>query len=172
MPNLIANVSASVIPASPVVAYVTEEVARQGHDVRALDGIQRVRWMLDAWTLALLWHAPPSGNRPLIPTLYEVIELGQRIEPEINRDGLRHCGVRVGAHIAPSHAKVKQMLGALLERQTDLTPLAFYREFETIHPFIDGNGRTGKVLLNWLNDSLLNPIFPPADFWGAPIRNP
>lgn len=35
-----------------------------------------------------------------------------------------------------------------------------------------GNGRTGKILLNWLNGTLLNPIFPPADFWGRPIQNP
>jgi fido (protein-threonine AMPylation protein) len=41
-----------------------------------------------------------------------------------------------------------------------------------VHPFRDGNGRTGKILLNWLNQSLNAPIFPPSDLFGSPIRNP
>ncbi len=32
-------------------------------------------------------------------------------------------------------------------------------EFETIHPFIDGNGRTGRLLLNWLSLHYLNEFF-------------
>ena len=40
---------------SPVLTYVTDEVRRQGHDVAALDGIERVAWMLNAWRSALLW---------------------------------------------------------------------------------------------------------------------
>lgn len=32
-------------------------------------------------------------------------------------------------------------------------------EFETIHPFIDGNGRTGRLLLNWLSLHYLKEFF-------------
>ena len=56
----------------------------------------------------------------------------------------------------------------------DLTPESYsydnvlavmaYYNFEKIHPFGDGNGRTGKIILNWLNDSLESPVMPP-NFW-------
>lgn len=34
---------------------------------------------------------------------------------------------------------------------------ALYRAFEEVHPFVDGNGRTGKILLNMLGDTMTNP---------------
>lgn len=42
----------------------------------------------------------------------------------------------------------------------------FYYQFENIHPFVDGNGRTGKILYNYLLGSLNNPVMPP-NFWGS-----
>jgi fido (protein-threonine AMPylation protein) len=42
----------------------------------------------------------------------------------------------------------------------------FYFEFEQIHPFKDGNGRTGKILYNYLCGTLDDPIMPP-NFWGG-----
>ena len=31
--------------------------------------------------------------------------------------------------------------------------------FEAVHPFLDGNGRTGRLLMNWM---LLRAGYPPA----------
>jgi len=36
--------------------------------------------------------------------------------------------------------------------------IAFYHKFEKIHPFFDGNGRTGRILLNYI---LLQDDYPP-----------
>lgn len=150
-----------------VIQYVTEEVERQGHDTTALDGIQRVGWMLEAWAYAIGRTYPN-----LVPAASDAIHIGKLIEPEKNKTGLRTCGVRVGAVVCPPASEIESRLFNLFRESPRMRPLEFYHRFEEIHPFVDGNGRTGKVLLNWLNGSLLDPVFPPDDFWGRPIRNP
>lgn len=150
-----------------VIDYVREEVSRQGHDVYTLDGIERVGWMLNAWSGAL--ELIEAGD-PLDMSI--VRSLGMQIEPHKNSNGYRRCGVRVGSRICPPPDEVRIQLKRLLEIYDSMTPIEFYKEFELIHPFVDGNGRTGKILLNWKNGTLLNPVFPPADLFGEPIRNP
>ncbi len=150
-----------------VIDYVTEEVSRQGHDILMLDGIERVGWMLNAWSYAVVQSC--SGYSP---TIRVAIELGRKIEPVKNRTGLRTVGVRVGTRKCPDSSELESLLFNLFNQTGSLKPLEFYRAFEEVHPFVDGNGRVGKIVLNALNGTLLDPIFPPDDFWGHPIRNP
>ena len=63
--------------------------------------------------------------------------------------------VRIGTHVAPAPEQVKDLLQqALLEFNGNdqmyfLDKVAkFHLDFETIHPFNDGNGRIGRVLIN------------------------
>lgn len=151
-----------------VIEYVTEEVKRQGHDIHALDGIKRVSWMLKAWSWALELSAASTER----PTMKDAIELGRIVEPGKNRSGLRRVRVRVGDRICPEPDTVYDSLNNLFEHGAALTPIEFYKAFEMIHPFVDGNGRVGKILLAWLDGNLLNPYFPPADLFGHPVRNP
>ena len=64
--------------------------------------------------------------------------------------------VRVGTHIAPAPEHVELMMDNLfIEYFSDLESYfldkiaRFHLEFETIHPFCDGNGRLGRVLINF-----------------------
>ncbi|WP_316576174.1 Fic family protein [Nocardia canadensis] len=67
-------------------------------------------------------------------------------------------GDNVGPHgaafVAPHHARVPDSIDDLLRfiRRDDIPALAHtalaHAHFETIHPFIDGNGRTGRAMLH------------------------
>ncbi len=158
---------------SPVIAYCAEECWRQGH--RGEDNFVRTMWMMKAWDYAVIAYADLQERHrtdPCVITLDDILVLGKCIEPSKNARGLRKVGVTVGGHPRPHHGTVKALLDDMLSHQARFTPLEFYREFELIHPFVDGNGRTGKVLLNWRNRTLGAPIFPPHDFWGRSILNP
>jgi Fic family protein len=63
--------------------------------------------------------------------------------------------VRVGKHIAPAPEHILRMVEVLLDEyktnqgETIFAKIAqFHLQFETIHPFCDGNGRIGRVLIN------------------------
>lgn len=63
--------------------------------------------------------------------------------------------VRVGTHIAPAPEHVERMIeDILVGYSSDLESYftdkiaKFHLDFETVHPFCDGNGRIGRVLMN------------------------
>jgi Fic family protein len=74
--------------------------------------------------------------------------------------------VRVGSHIAPAPEQVEALLQDMLvafannviDRPTQRLA-RLHLEFERIHPFVDGNGRIGRILLN---DALYRLGFPPV----------
>jgi len=108
-----------------------------------------------ARVIKYLWTRP---NYELTVENFELLH--QMLLGGINDDyagRIRRTGeyVRVGWHIAPPPEQVKKMLENLIYQYNSddnkyfLEKIAeFHLQFETIHPFCDGNGRMGRLIIN------------------------
>lgn len=78
--------------------------------------------------------------------------LMNRLNPRI-AGKLRTCDVMVGGRVCPSYKCVPTMLHNWVKHyssaKTEEEIKKAHIEFEYIHPFEDGNGRTGRIILNW-----------------------
>lgn len=131
-----------------------------------MSGEISVLWMVDAWRYAIATSQNFSGvGRYMLPTAADVVTLGRLVEPHENHNGFRKHGVRVGRDIYPDWGNIPvQIMHLMDEVQNGIDPVVFFKAYEEVHPFGDGNGRTGVLLFNWLNGTLMNPVWAP-NFW-------
>ena len=83
------------------------------------------------------WHRTLLANHP---------------DPRIRPGQYRNLGVKVGRWIPPHHSEVTRRMQRFLtwmyaEPEPLMRAIWGHRYFETIHPFADGNGRTGRLLV-------------------------
>lgn len=157
-----------------VIRYCAEECHRQ------YSGPFSVYEMVDAWDYASDHYRNETSEDGRI-TLAFIEEIGKRVESLDNIKGFRTIPIYVGnrwdmVEKAPWD-RVVPLLDLLLNSYYEDILIAthalaktpedqFYFEYENIHPFVDGNGRSGKILYNYLRGTLDKPVMPP-NFWGS-----
>jgi Fic family protein len=88
------------------------------------------------------------------PTLLELHHLitCRQMSPE-ESGHYRNIQVYVGRHVPPAPMIAQGMMYGwiidLMENWKYLDPKEMHVQFEKIHPFVDGNGRTGRMLMWW-----------------------
>ncbi len=94
-------------------------------------------------------------NRELILFLHQML-IGGIDDKIAGRFRVTGEYVRVGTHIAPAPEQVEKLISSSLTEYTSdmsayfLDKIAkFHLDFETTHPFCDGNGRIGRVLISY-----------------------
>jgi hypothetical protein len=151
-----------------ILDFCTAEIVRQRDtgDGMAIFGL------IDAWVYAISQydifakaHMDPRLDVSLI------LELGRLAKPMENHGGFRRHPIRIGWEVRDNHHEIPRQILNMVNayNQGDLSPQDLYLEYEHIHPFGDGNGRTGKILFNWANGTLRDPQMPDNPFnWEIP----
>ncbi len=139
----------------PIVKFCAEECTRQQ------SGEMSVWHMVQAYD-HMLRHIDNDITGSLILTL------GEMVEPIKNRHGYRtrNVGINRNGMITPIGAppdRINFAIKSLVD--SPLTADEWFKAFEEIHPFIDGNGRVGAIIYNVMRGTIDNPVIAP-DFWG------
>jgi Fic family protein len=145
-------IEGSTLTVKETFNYLFEDITPEGHGKKEL---YMATNLLDAW------HYVENNCKKLpkkedLLRLHSMVNVG--IETEDTLGKLKKVQNYVGDGCTTSFLFVEERVDELLKwvmnafKKVDDFEVAFqsHAQFEIIHPFIDGNGRVGRLLLNWL----------------------
>lgn len=134
-----------------------EEFIRESNAIEGVYGEDQFEDAKKAWKY-LCQHEYMSPE--LVRSVHDILMEGDGAwsEPNLKRKYralFRDCPVYVGRHeamkaemIGPAIQEWCYRMNTSKEKNED-TSKELHVEYESIHPFVDGNGRTGRMFMNW-----------------------
>ncbi len=113
---------------------------------------------VDAW-LYLVRQQELTGN--IVRSVHNVLMLNHL--PPIERGAFRTVDVFIGGNKALNPILIPSAMREWLRGQNCTDWQQWHVEYEKVHPFIDGNGRTGRMFMNWHRLKLGLPILVIAE---------
>jgi Fic family protein len=164
IPEMVYNSNAienSTLTLKDTEDILLRDIVRKNRDIREIYEAKNLARIMDS----LLADPARPLNLPLILEWHKTLLSGIN-DAWAGRFRSGKEWVRVGNHIGANPDFVLSLMDEAVSRyNTDsdewfLSRIAwFHAEFETVHPFCDGNGRLGRVLIN---QKLLPLGYPPA----------
>ena len=152
LPDMVYNSNAienSTLTLQDTEAIIIHDKIIKDHEIREIYEAKNLARV----TTELMKNPNERMSVGLILSLHSLLMSGIRDDIA----GRFRCGdewVRVGTHLGANPTFVSGLISGLVTSYYDddsyfLDKIAhFHAEFETIHPFLDGNGRMGRVLIN------------------------
>lgn len=141
------ELSAALCSVSALQLKMADHI-RQSNLIENIDDPEEDRRSLAAWGWLI---QQPKITQAVLLELHKRITANQLLKEDAGF--YRRVDVRVGAHYPPSPiiatAMIHNWLLDLTHHWKALDPKEMHIAFEQIHPFVDGNGRTGRMLMWW-----------------------
>lgn len=136
-----------------IVEFLKESNAIEG--VYDLDSLQQAIY---AWEYM---SEQPDITPHDVLRVHKILMLNQKLLPD-EKGYFRRCAVWIGGREGMHHKKIAKAISEWCNDMNleytdvddemynlELLSKGLHVEYEKIHPFVDGNGRSGRIFMNW-----------------------
>ena len=128
--------------------------------LRESNAIEGVFDEVSFWDAAYAWEYLKEQNElttSVILKTHKILMLNQKLQPD-ERGYFRKCEVKIGYRFGMNYILVPSAIADWCEDVKTSIEVpgrngnnikVDHIEYEKIHPFVDGNGRTGRMFMNW-----------------------